>query len=212
MREKVRELNGPGSRTVWVPIEGGLQLFSYWDRDNLLVISVKGAAVERALPWAQSLAGETVRPNERLALEGELDGDPEPELPAWIAEHLRKYQATNGADGHIWNGVPTLLLTTTGRKSGKEGTLPLIYGKSGARFVIVASRGRAGPPGLVQEPGRASRGEAAGAADKFPARASTAKGPERAKLWSLMTKIWPAYDDYQSKTTREIPVVVLERG
>ena len=61
VREKVRELNGPGSFTVWVPIEGGLQLFSYWDRDNLLVISVKGAAVERALPWAQSLAGETVR-------------------------------------------------------------------------------------------------------------------------------------------------------
>ena len=60
-REKVRELNGPGSFTVWVPIDGGLQLFSYWDRENLLVISVKGAAPERALPWAQSLAGETVR-------------------------------------------------------------------------------------------------------------------------------------------------------
>jgi len=60
-RENVRELNGPGRFTVWVPIEGGLQLFSYWDRENLLVISIKGAALERALPWAQSLAGETVR-------------------------------------------------------------------------------------------------------------------------------------------------------
>lgn len=138
---------------------------------------------------------------------------PNPELPAWIAEHLRKYQATNGADGHIWNGVPTLLLTTTGRKSGDERTLPLIYGKDGARFVIVASRGGAPDhPGwyknLVAHPGVKLQV----AADKFAARASTAKGAERAKLWSLMTKLWPAYDDYQSKTTREIPVVILERA
>jgi len=138
---------------------------------------------------------------------------PNPELPGWIAEHLRKYQTTNGADGHIWNGVPTLLLTTTGRKSGDERTLPLIYGKDGARFLIVASRGGAPDhPGwyknLVAHPGVKLQV----AADRFAARASTAKGAERAKLWSLMTKIWPAYDDYQSKTTREIPVVVLERA
>jgi len=61
VRENLRELNGPGRFTVWVPIDGGLQLFSYWDRENLLVISIKGAPVERALPWAQTLAGETVR-------------------------------------------------------------------------------------------------------------------------------------------------------
>ena len=138
---------------------------------------------------------------------------PKPELPAWIAEHLSKYQATNGADGHIWNGVPTLLLTTTGRKSGKEGTLPLIYGVDGARFVIVASRGGAPDhPGWYKNLAAHPAVKLQVAADKFAARASTAKGPERAKLWSLMTKIWPAYDDYQSKTTREIPVVVLERA
>jgi deazaflavin-dependent oxidoreductase (nitroreductase family) len=136
-----------------------------------------------------------------------------PELPAWIAEHLRKYQATNGADGHIWNGVPTLLLTTTGRKSGDARTLPLIYGKDGERFVIVASRGGAPDhPGwyknLVAHPGVKLQV----AADKFAARASTAKGAERTRLWEQMTKIWPAYDDYQSKTTREIPVVILERA
>ena len=134
-------------------------------------------------------------------------------LPAWIAEHLKKYQATNGADGHIWNGVPTLLLTTTGRKSKQPIVLPLIYGKDGDRYVIVASRGGAPDhPGwyknLVAQP--AVRLQVA--ADKFAARASTAKGAERARLWSVMTKIWPAYDDYQSKTTREIPVVILERA
>ena len=136
-----------------------------------------------------------------------------PALPAWIAEHLAKYQATNGADGHIWNGVPTLLLTTTGRKSGDARTLPLIYGKDGARFVIVASRGGAPDhPGwyknLVAQP--AARLQVA--ADKFAARASTAKGAERARLWQLMTGIWPAYDEYQGKTKREIPVVILERA
>ena len=134
-------------------------------------------------------------------------------LPAWIAEHLKKYQATNGADGHIWNGVPTLLLTTTGRKSKQPIVLPLIYGKDGDRYLIVASRGGAPDhPGwyknLVAQPAVKLQV----AADKFAARASTAKGAERARLWSVMTKIWPAYDEYQSKTTREIPVVILERA
>ena len=134
-------------------------------------------------------------------------------LPAWIAEHLKTYQATNGADGHIWNGVPTLLLTTTGRKSKQPIVLPLIYGKDGDRYVIVASRGGAPDhPGwyknLVAQPAVKLQV----AADKFAARASTAKGAERTRLWSVMTKLWPAYDEYQTKTTREIPVVILERA
>ena len=136
-----------------------------------------------------------------------------PELPAWIAEHLSKYQATNGADGHIWNGVPTLLLTTTGRKSGDARTLPLIYGKDGDRFVIVASRGGAPDhPGWYKNLVAHPDVKLQVAADKFAARASTAKGAERARLWQVMTKIWPAYDEYQTKTTREIPVVILERA
>jgi len=136
-----------------------------------------------------------------------------PELPGWIAEHLKRYLATNGADGHLWNGVPTLLLTTTGRKSGEARTLPLIYGVDGDRFVIVASRGGAPDhPGwyknLVAQPAVKLQV----AAEKFAARASTAKGAERTRLWQAMTRIWPAYDDYQKKTSREIPVVVLARA
>jgi deazaflavin-dependent oxidoreductase (nitroreductase family) len=133
------------------------------------------------------------------------------ELPGWIADHLRRYQETNGADGHLWNGVPCLLLTTTGRKSGRSLTLPLIYGRDGERVVIVASRG--GAPdhpawyeNLVAQP----RVGLQIAADKFAATARTATGEERARLWHTMTQIWPAYDEYQAKTTREIPVVVLE--
>jgi deazaflavin-dependent oxidoreductase (nitroreductase family) len=135
------------------------------------------------------------------------------QLPDWIRDHLRKYQETNGAEGHLWNGVPCLLLTTTGSRSGRQLTLPLIYGRDGDRYLIVASRG--GAPdhpawykNLAAQPAvRLQVGP-----EKFAARARTATGAERARLWKSMTQIWPAYDEYQAKTTREIPVVVLERA
>src|SRR5262245_58828948 len=134
-------------------------------------------------------------------------------LPGWIADHLRRYQASNGADGHIWNGVPTLLLTTTGRKSGKELTLPLISARDGDRHVLVASRGGAPDhPGWYKNLAAHPAVKLQVAADKFPVRARTAEGPERTRLWGTMTKIWPAYDEYQGKTSREIPVVILERA
>lgn len=139
--------------------------------------------------------------------------EPVRQLPAWIVDHMRKYVETNGKDGHIWNGVPTLLLTTTGRRSHRPQMLPLIYGQDGDRQVIVASKG--GDPkhpawylNLVAQPSV----EVQVGADKFRAKARTALAKERTELWNLMTKIWPAYADYQKKTSREIPVVVLERA
>jgi deazaflavin-dependent oxidoreductase (nitroreductase family) len=137
---------------------------------------------------------------------------PERKLPDWIADHLRRYLATDGADGHLWNGVPTLLLTTKGRTSGEPLLLPLIYGRDGDRYVVVASKG--GAPqhpawylNLQAEP----RVKLQVAAERFDARARTATAAERPALWRTMAKIWPAYDEYQTKTSREIPVVVLER-
>ncbi len=134
------------------------------------------------------------------------------ELPDWIVDHLRRYRETNGADGHIWRGVPTLLLTTTGRRSKKPLQLPLIYGQDGPRYVIVASKGGAPEhPGWYQNLVANPNVELQVAAEKFRARARTAESGERERLWKRMTRIWPAYDEYQAKTAREIPVVVLER-
>jgi deazaflavin-dependent oxidoreductase (nitroreductase family) len=139
--------------------------------------------------------------------------EPKTELPSWIADHLKRYRESNGADGHIWNGVPCLLLTTTGRKSGAALTLPLIYGRDGERAVIVASRGGAPDhPAWYKNLAAQPRVNVQIEAQKFAATARTAQGDERARLWKVMAKIWPAYDEYQAKTTREIPVVVLERA
>jgi len=133
-------------------------------------------------------------------------------LPDWMADHMRRYVETNGADGHLWNGVPTLLLTTTGRKSGQPQMLPLIYGRTGDRYVVVASKG--GAPqhpawvlNLVAQPCV----KVQVAADRFDARARTANAAERPALWQQMAKILPAYQEYQTRTSREIPVVILER-
>ena len=135
------------------------------------------------------------------------------ELPGWIADHMKKYVETDGRDGHIWNGVPTLLITTTGRKSKKAQMIPLIYGKDGTRFLIVASRGGADqhPAWYLNLAANPSVKLQVGA-EKFAARARTANAQEKKKLWPVMTKVWPAYDEYQAKTKRDIPLVILERA
>ena len=133
--------------------------------------------------------------------------------PGWQQEHARRYVATGGQDGHIWEGVPTLLLTTTGRHSGQSRTTPLIYGRDGERYVIVASRGGApAHPAWYENLSAQPEVQLQVMADRFKARARTASAAERAKLWKTMAAIWPPYDEYQAKTTRQIPVVILERA
>jgi deazaflavin-dependent oxidoreductase (nitroreductase family) len=105
-----------------------------------------------------------------------------------------------------------LILTTTGRRSGEERSTPLIYGSHGDDYVVVASKGGAeGDPAwylnLSDEPEVTVQVRG----DRFKAHARTASPDEKPALWKMMTERWPAYDEYQHKTTREIPVVVLER-
>ncbi|QDY11469.1 nitroreductase family deazaflavin-dependent oxidoreductase [Micromonospora sp. HM134] len=131
----------------------------------------------------------------------------------WVADHIRRYVATGGAEGHEWQpGVFTLLLTTRGRRSGRLRRTALIYGRDGDDYLIVASQG--GAPqhpswylNLLDDP----EAEVQVGPETFGVRARTAEPAERARMWPTMTAIWPAYDEYQSKTDREIPVVVLHR-
>lgn len=129
----------------------------------------------------------------------------------WVAKHIQEYVATGGEQGHIWNGVPTLLLTTRGRKSGKLRRSALIYGRDGESYVIVASIG--GAPkhpswylNLVANP----LVEIQVGPRTMTARARTANEAEKPALWDQMTKLFPRYIEYQNKTDRQIPVVILD--
>ena len=127
-------------------------------------------------------------------------------------EHVRVYRETHGERGYHWRGTTILLLTTTGRTSGEQRTTPLIHRTDGDRWVVVASKGGARDhpdwyKNLLADPQATIEVQA----DTVPVVATAAEGEERARLWSAMTEVWPAYDDYKAKTDREIPVVVLTR-
>jgi deazaflavin-dependent oxidoreductase (nitroreductase family) len=127
--------------------------------------------------------------------------------------HVRAYRETDGQLGHDWrNGSSVLLLTTTGRRSGEPRTTPLIYGRSGDDYLVVASKGGApDPPGWYLNLGEQPEVEVQVLDDRFRARARTATPEEKPAMWEEMIGHWPPYDDYQQRTDREIPVVVLER-
>ena len=131
----------------------------------------------------------------------------------WVAKHVDRYVETDGREGHQWRGVPTLLLTTRGRKSGKLRRTALIYGKDGEeRYLLVASKGGAPEhPSWYLNLAAHPEVEVQVGADKFAALARTADAREKPRLWRLMTSIWPDYDGYQKKTDRDIPVVIVER-
>jgi len=141
------------------------------------------------------------------------------EVSQWITDHLRQYQQSP-AQGHLWDATafgghantPTLLLTTTGRRSGKQLTMPLIYGMDGDRYVIVASKGGAPDhPAWYLNLQSTPHAQVQVIDQKFSVIAHTATGAERERLWKMMSLIYPPYPSYQARTEREIPVVVLEK-
>ncbi|MCW2538699.1 MAG: hypothetical protein JWN95_424 [Frankiales bacterium] len=128
----------------------------------------------------------------------------------WVKQHIDRYVETGGEDGQHWRGVTTLLLTTTGRKTGDLRRSALIYGQHGTDYLIVASVGGADRHpawylNLVANP----TVEIQVGSDVFTAQARTADVDEKPELWAIMAKIWPDYDEYQKKTERPIPVVIL---
>jgi deazaflavin-dependent oxidoreductase (nitroreductase family) len=133
-----------------------------------------------------------------------------PDFSLFGDDHVRQYEATGGKVGHDWNGTACLILHTTGRKSGQTRKLPLIYGRDGADYVLVASKGGAPTnPGwydnLVAHPDVRIQVRD----EILPVRARTASAAEKKRLWPTMTAQWPDYDKYQAGTKRDIPVVIL---
>jgi proline iminopeptidase len=142
------------------------------------------------------------------------------EIP-WIAEHIALYRS-DPEKARMWDStdlgapglLPTLLLTTTGRKSGEPRALPLIYGEVGDSYVVIASKG-----GLPTHPSWYLNLEANPDCELMvgalpvSARARVAEGDERERLWEQMAEIYPPYREYQKNGgTRTIPVVVREPG
>ncbi|TCK20682.1 nitroreductase family deazaflavin-dependent oxidoreductase [Pseudonocardia endophytica] len=128
----------------------------------------------------------------------------------WVAEQARTYMESGGTEGHENDGLYTLVLATTGRRTGTPRRTVLIYGRSGEDYVVVASKGGADEDpawflNLVAEP---SVGVQAGTR-RFTGRARVASPAERETLWPQMAKIFPLYDEYAQKTDRMIPVVLL---
>lgn len=127
-------------------------------------------------------------------------------------DHVKAYQETDGETGYIWNGVTALLFTHRGRKTGKLRTNAIIFTQVGDKYVIIASKG--GSPthpawylNICDDPNI----EVQIKGEVFQATARTAESPEREELWAKAVENWPNFDVYQSRTTRKIPVVVIER-
>jgi deazaflavin-dependent oxidoreductase (nitroreductase family) len=128
-------------------------------------------------------------------------------------KHVERYEATDGEEGHDWQGTTTLILTTTGRRSGEPRPTPLIYQRHRDALLVVASNGGSDePPAWYRNLEADPEVQVQVKADRFQARARDAGPDEKPEMWRTMTGAWPAYDDYQQKTEREIPVVVLERS
>ncbi len=129
----------------------------------------------------------------------------------WVARHIKSYVETDGRKGHIWQGVPNLLLTTRGRKTGKLRRTALIYGRDGDRYMVVGSMGGAKNHPLWYLNLRAEpKVDVQVGPDRFSGQARTANEEERARLWPRMAEIWPDYNKYQRRTSREIPLVIIE--
>lgn len=134
----------------------------------------------------------------------------QPDLTLLGDDHVRAYRESGGEVGYLWNGVPTLLLTATGRRTGRKLTSPLIFGRDGDDYLIVASMG-----GAPRHPSWYLNLQANPEAEiqvkdqTLAVIARTASASEKPRLWKLVTDVWPNYDVYQSRTERDIPVVVL---
>lgn len=145
--------------------------------------------------------------------QSEGDGGAPVESPiGWVREHARRYEESGGTEGYEYLGVPCLLLTVRGRRTGKLRRTALMCGRDGDDFVVVGSKGGyAHHPlwflNLMANPDVTVRYRT----EVFPAHAELVGPQDRARLWPQMVELFPNYADYQAKTDREIPLVRLTR-
>ncbi len=129
----------------------------------------------------------------------------------WVAAHIKGFDEPTGSDWPAQGGAPLLLLTTKGAKSGLWRRTALIYGEDAGHFLIVASKGGAPkPPGWYVNLSENAEVHVQVKDRKFRSVARTATPEEKPKLWNEMVSIWPDYANYQEKTERDIPVVILD--
>lgn len=139
-------------------------------------------------------------------------------MAQWIQDHIELYRK-DPEKGHMWDStvvggpgeLACLLLTTTGRKSGKSRTLPLLYGKHQDAHIIIASKGGAkNHPAWYLNLQAKPEADIQVGTEHIEVRAETVpEGELQEELWAIMAEIWPSYNEYQEKTERKIPVVLL---
>ncbi len=146
------------------------------------------------------------------AEKGSSPDNPIDNSASWVAEHIRAFDEHSGSDWPEMRGAPLLLLTTKGAKSGLWRRTVLIYGESDGQYLLVASKGgHPKPPGWYINLAAHPEVRLQVRDQKFDAIARTASAQEKSKLWDTMVAIWPDYANYQEKTERDIPVVILDR-
>lgn len=138
---------------------------------------------------------------------------------SWVQDHIKAYLESGGRDGHIMDFTAlggradqkTLLLRTVGRRSGTAKLAPLIYEKVGEEYAIIASKGGAPDhPGWYHNLGAAPEVRFQVGTDIFRGTCREADGEERQRVWARMVEAYAPYADYQAKTSRRIPVILLK--
>ena len=192
------------------PAQRALKAAGYTSLEQLAVVT---EADLLKLHGVGPKAIETLR--KALAAQGLAFAEPVYDSPRdFVTVHIREYLESDGERGYLWRGMPTLLLTTRGRKSGKLRRTALLFGRDGENYLLVASYG-GGPKhpywylNLVANP----EAQIQVGAEKLKVRARTADPQEKQRLWPVMSNIFPTYDEYLVKAReagRELPLIILE--
>ena len=140
-----------------------------------------------------------------------IQGEYEPSPAQFVADQVELYESTGGAEGGTLQGKPVVILTTRGRHSGKVRKTPLMRVEDDGAYAVIASMGGAAKHpvwylNLVASPSVTLQD----GANVYELEAREASGDERQRWLTVAVEAWPAYAEYQTKTDREIPVVVLD--